>query len=208
MHTRSTFTHEERFLQTLNTIKSVKEHIPNVTIILIEGSELTDNETQRIYKTGCDFIYDEHISLSEVINSDNKSLGETCMLLDFLHSDLFQKNKNKYNTFSKISGRYHLTDNFDFNKHDMNKVVCQCRSDNFCNTRYYRIPMKDIDIYINSLEKFKVDPRLLNYTIDIENYNIFKDFSLNKTDITYLPDRLGISGTTAPWNGLVEDFIN
>ena len=37
-HTRSFFSHEERYKQSLETIKKIKEKIPNVYIVFIEGT--------------------------------------------------------------------------------------------------------------------------------------------------------------------------
>jgi hypothetical protein len=205
IHSRSTVSHADRFTQTLKTIETVKEKIPNCHIVLIEGSKLKKEDIKQIYAKGCNYIYDESDELKDVINSDSKSLAEAMMLLHFLNSKYFLNNKYKFETYSKISGRYYLTDNFDFNKYELDKVVCQCSNINLCNTRYYRIPMKKINKYINILNEFINDPDLLNYKVDIEHYNIFKSFK-NKY-IIYPSEKLGVAGILGPWNKSVEDFI-
>jgi hypothetical protein len=204
IHPRSVISHEDRYKQTLETIKSVKAKIPDSFIVLIEGSPLTKEEQDSFYETGCDYIFDESEILKDVINSDSKSLGETYMLLGFLESSYF---KNlEFQTLSKISGRYYLTDNFDFHKYPLDKVVCQCPISTVCNTRYYRIPSHLVNTYISSLKEFQIDPDLLNYKTDIEHYNIFKVFKEEEKIIISRPNILGVKGITSPWNGYVEDF--
>jgi len=41
-NTRSAFTHEERFKQSLITIESIKQYIPNPYIVFIEGTIIND----------------------------------------------------------------------------------------------------------------------------------------------------------------------
>ena len=206
-HQRSTISPKERFKQTLLTIKSVKKKIPNATIILLEGSKLSPEETKILLDKGVNYIHDESVELNDIINSPYKSIAEVHMILHFMYSDYFKNNYMHFNTFSKISGRYFLTDNFKFNKYSRDKVICHCPNELKCNTRYYRIPMTLIDKYIKSLEDALIDPIFANHKTDIEGYNIFKIFNDSDRIKIRKPDILGVAGVQAPWSAFVEDFV-
>ena len=209
LHERSVLSSDDRLVQTLNTIKSMRKNIPNPTIVLIEGSELTETDISRITQAGCDHIYNVSDKLKHLINSENKSFAEVNMILNFLQSDYFTKlNLETYKTFSKISGRYHLTQNYDFNKYSLDKVLCQSPYGTRCNTRYYRIPFKFIDEYREILKNALVDDAFSTYKTDIEDYNIFKTFKPDDIEIVKPPDKLGVMGMLAPTGDIVEDFFD
>ena len=64
-YTRSVFTSNERFLQTVNTINSIKKMIPNSIIVLVECSELTNEQN--------DFFLNNVNYLINLYNSSNKN---------------------------------------------------------------------------------------------------------------------------------------
>ena len=53
--TRSVFTREERFQQTKKTIQSIKEKIPNHTIMIVECTDFTEEE-KYYFEKECDYV--------------------------------------------------------------------------------------------------------------------------------------------------------
>jgi hypothetical protein len=197
---RSIFSSEERFQQTIKTIESIKLKIPDAFIVLIEGSDfpIPTSLVDHVYK-----INDENVI--NIINGQNKSLGELSLVLNFLDSPEFEKIiiDHSFVTFNKISGRYFLTDNFDFMKYPSDVAVFKNNGKRM-ETRYYRIPMADFDLFKNRLVVGSTNPDLVNIAIDIETFNIFAD--LVKTHPVTSPDLLGVGGQIAVRNEFVEDF--
>jgi hypothetical protein len=130
--TRSFWTKEERFEQTKKTIYSVKKYIPNNKILVIECSLLTSDE-RCFFQENTDYflnLYDLNDKIIlEKINSPSKSIGEGTMTtfgLDFLLN-----NNIEFDNLFKLSGRYWLNDNFNYNFYDNNfSSVCKIY-DNF-----------------------------------------------------------------------------
>jgi hypothetical protein len=106
--TRSVFSPEERIEQTKNTIKSLREKIPDVKIFLFEQG-LID-----IIDTDLDFMVDEYKYIGNnflvrfATDSKFKGLGE---VIGLLFTTLYLP-KDFFGIF-KISGRYFLNDNFN-----------------------------------------------------------------------------------------------
>jgi len=203
--TRSIFSSDERLEQTVKTIESVKLKIPSAFIVVVDGSQddLGRGITERLLGAGCDYVY--RPDRLDIVNGTNKSLGEITLILDFLDSTYFKKlvTVNALATFNKISGRYFLTDAFDFSRYPIDSAVYKS---NYIRkeTRYYRIPMADIEIYKERLVQGSRDPAILNVSKDIETFDIF--IGLPNVSPVVNPDMLGVSGFIAVRNEFVEDF--
>lgn len=107
-NTRSVYNSEERALQTLQTIGSIKEKIPEAKIVLVESGlrkelplELSSKVDQYLY-VGDNFF------ARRACDSKFKSLGEAVMLLVAMGKIEFNAS-----VFFKISGRYFLDNNFN-----------------------------------------------------------------------------------------------
>jgi hypothetical protein len=201
---RSKHTWQERLADTLKTIDSIKQHIPNVFIVLIEGSKIDDDTANLLMKRGCNHIHYVPEQLKHVVDGAHKSVGEVMMILNYLET-LTPPEVTKFDTFSKISGRYYLTNNFVWEKHPHDKALYQCETDGRCNTRYYMIPVKYLDVYKATLQAALLDKDFIEGRTDIEGYNIFRNIP-NYTKIVRGHDMLGVQGYIAPTNELVEDF--
>ncbi len=108
--TRSVYSPEERALQTLKTIASIKERAPAAKIVLIEsGLQKSlpfnlENEVQKYVYVGDNFF------VRRACDSRFKSLGEAMMIL------IGMKNiELRADLYFKISGRYFLDENFNLN---------------------------------------------------------------------------------------------
>jgi len=121
----SAYSEEQRFEQTLETIKSVREKVPNSYIILFECSSTSIEERHKeILRKECDLFlefYDEpglkalyaNIQKDSKYITYGKSLLETRGLLNTLY---FIRQHNLFNDSQrvfKLTGRYLLNDDFD-----------------------------------------------------------------------------------------------
>lgn len=199
---RSKYTHKQRYQQTIRTIETIQQHVPNSYIVLIEGSHLSEREDAEFKKAGVHQIIYCADALAKYINGPHKSVAEINMLLFAIK----QMNLSKFETISKISGRYYLTDHFDWYKYSNTKALFQCETppSTRCNTRYYRIPAKYYEQYVNILERALQDPKVMDGTKDIETYNIFTEFQ-DAEKIIQGESVIGVKGYIAPLGIEVED---
>lgn len=198
---RSALSHEERFQQTLESIASVAKRVPNPYIVLVEGSALEPSERDALLSAGCNEIIDCSKDLREHINGIHKSPAEARMLLYALE----RIDPGRFATISKLSGRYYLTDGFSWHRHPLRKALYQCERPDRCNTRYYRIPSYYFGVYKETLEGALADEAFLTGGSDIEGYNIFRGFPLQRRLMMGV-EKLGVKGYVAPWKMVVEDF--
>lgn len=150
---RSIYSHQERFEQTKLTIKIIREKIPNSKILIIECSDLNKEEEDYFINNSDYFIniYGSEI-LREKIYSISKSLGEGTMTIIALKYII--SNKLVFDNLFKISGRYWLSDNFNYNNFNNNKIVIKYIEDNINNvfTGLYKLPYN----YISTFESFLI----------------------------------------------------
>lgn len=167
--TRSVYNHENRFRQTLETIESVRKYSPNSYIVLVEGSEIPEEwENELINKT--DFYYNiSYTKFKKFVDSPSKGAGESSQVYAYLTSYHFNENKHKFKTFSKLSGRYKLTDKFinrdsyfEANK-DKNKILVSTNTkNNQMITVWYCLGIEETEDLKEVLEKSLIDLNFLN----------------------------------------------
>ena len=138
---RSVYTHQERFDQTLKTIQSIRNNIPNCFICLIDCSFFTQEEDEILNKA-CDFVinlYDD-LDMRKILRySKSKSL---CEALQTLHIIQFiRDNDISFKNFFKITGRYELNEEFDYDLYNNNMNVGRMQSDmhNYFITSFYKL---------------------------------------------------------------------
>jgi len=140
-NTRSIFSPNERYEQTKKTIETIKEKIPNVEIYLVECSLLNDEQLEYL-KNNTNYLLNlyDNIEARNCIHSISKSLGEGTMTYLALE-DILQKNIVFDNLF-KISGRYWLSDSFDYNNFNNNSIVIKYINNEIINviTSLYKLP--------------------------------------------------------------------
>lgn len=183
-NTRSVFSRYERFLQTKKTIESIKNKLPNDKIIIVECSDLNQEETDYL-KDKCDYILNlwEKKELHNSIFGISKSLGEGTMTIE-----AFKYIKDlEYNYLYKISGRYWLNTNFEIDKIQSNVFKRINNNENNIFTALYKIDK-------NSVEKL-----LLFLTKNIEamkkciGYEVLMSHFVKNID-KKLVDIIGLSG--------------
>lgn len=151
---RSFYSHDERFEQTKKTIKTVKEKIPNSKIFIVECSNLNKEQSDYLIKNSDYFLNlynDEGIRIS--VCGISKSLAEGTMTYNALK--FIFKNNIQFDKLIKISGRYWLSENFNYNKFDNNNIIIKYIENNIDNvfTALYQLPkksVKNLELFIES----------------------------------------------------------
>lgn len=145
---RSVFNREERFEQTKQTIKSIKELIPNHKIIIVECTDFIEEEKSFFFEE-CDYVLNlwERSDLHNAFFGKSKSLGEGTMTIEAIK--YLQDKKIKFNNLFKISGRYWLSERFNYNNFNNNKLICHKINNNEGNidTWLYKMPYSFINIW-------------------------------------------------------------
>lgn len=192
----SVFSNDERFRQLKDlTIPSIRKHIPNAYICLIEGSDLASNE---LYKVGFDYVFYQDV------NSLHKSIGELTLLDGFLSSASFQRLTQilEIQNVYKVSGRYYLNDNFNAAPDGL----CLAKHNpktwsghGIYETRLYSFPFGLLKDYKFKLKQILAEGMFIDIEHSFYRYNIFSDGRV------YSPDKIGLSGYLAPTGQLIED---
>lgn len=187
--TRSVYTKDERFEQTKKTIRSL-DLISDKLVILIEGSNIESSKeiylknNVNLYKN---LFYDK--KKYKIIKSKYKLLGEVAQTLEAV--EFIKSLDLKFNNFFKITGRYHLTENFEIDRFNNDKFIVK-KIDNDINnviTSLYKVPYKYFENYFNFLKEVTNNKK--KYALGIEKN--FANFLLreNQLEKDYI-DHLGI----------------
>ena len=123
------YTTEQRMAQTLDTIQSVRKHIPGARIFLLEMAGLPLSEQQRTTLTETVehvFDYTSDPAVTGLFNStDNwdvvKNVTEVMCFKSALKTLMDTQVAVEFDRFFKVSGRYTLTDQFDLSFYDQYK---------------------------------------------------------------------------------------
>lgn len=199
----SVYSTEERFKQlTELTIPSIKKKIPNSYLVIIEGNQLTKKQKQILKNLNVDEL------LYFDVKSFNKSYGEATLLVKYFESHYFKRLLNSKNliTINKISGRYYLTEDYNFDVVDTDKVLIK-KSDcsnwskqGICDTRYYRFPLNCLDRFYKILKKLLVENSIY---IDLEHS--FYHYQIFEFDKIENVDRINLAGNLAPDGQIIFD---
>ena len=198
---RSVYSHVERFEQTKKTIETVKEKIPNSKIFIVECSNLNEEMTNYLIKNSDYFInLINEIQKKNNIYSKSKSLGEGTMTIEAI--DYIQKNNLLFDNFYKISGRYWLSENFNYSNFDNNNIIVHNINNdinNTCTSLYKLNKINVIDFYNFLISNMKLMFNCIGYEV------LFAIF-LKKTktnNIIHL-NKIGVNG----YISVSHDFID
>lgn len=175
------------------TIDSIRKKIPNSYIVILEGSELSSEEIE-ILKNNSDQLF-----LCSV-NGLDKSSGEISLIYNFLNSLEFKKIHKKINNLIKISGRYYLLENYNFNMYDgcvIKNNKKEWSNEYASETRYYKVSKNKISDYINNLNNLITN----GIHRDIEHSFYF----YNVVTPTESIDKIGVGGFCGVDGSYVED---
>ena len=150
-NTRSIYSHQQRFEQTLETIESIRKYMPDVDIMVIESSPVSDYMSKISEKVD----HFMNLEFNEIVNNGKeKGKGEAILLINAL-SFL----KDKYDAVYKISGRYVLQPSFDREKWRNMEMITACKTNNYgiengIHTFFYKIPDAIIPLFKYTLNEY------------------------------------------------------
>jgi hypothetical protein len=198
---RSVFSIEERYKQTLKSIISIKNKIPNSEILFCECSDLSDyNSIEKDIAKNVNYYFNffGNESIKSNVNSKLKGYGEASILLEGINKLLSMK-KNYKNIF-KLSGRYYLNDKFNYEMFNNSKNIFTNWDNNYTSycTIFYKINGNDIIVFKNSITDSLED---LKDNVSIEEC-IYKNFNSNIS--INIVDKVNISGLLATEGYLVN----
>jgi hypothetical protein len=150
--TRSIYTPTERFEQTKKTIQTIREKIPESKIILVECSNLTE-EQNNYFENNSDYflnLINDEIK-KNYIYSESKSLGEGTMTISAL--EYIKNNNIEFDNFYKITGRYWLSENFNYENFINTDIIVHNINGNINNTAtsLYKLNKINIESFYNFL---------------------------------------------------------
>jgi hypothetical protein len=197
---RSVHNSSERYEDTKKTIDTIKKYITNGKIFLIECSMLNKDEDD-YFKTNVDYYLNlwPREKFIHMTSSLSKSMGEGIMTIEAIK--YLNENNIKYDNLYKISGRYWLNDNFNYDLYDNNKICIHRIHNNYDNvfTCFYKLPKIIVDKWYHFL---------LQSANDFENcvaYEIiFGKFINSLTDTKIEIKTVGINGYVS----VSKDFID
>jgi hypothetical protein len=176
--TRSVFSTQERYIQTILTIKSLNK-MTNRKILFIEGSEI-DKEYENTIRSNVDFFIqtkNDH-RLKPIIDGLSKGSAEAALTIEALKCI----NIEEYDNVFKISGRYHLNDSYRESIFEEKLSIFKLSGGSYCTT-LYKINKKDYDLYIKTLDKAFESGKMYEIVFFDAFFKIAKEI-----------DNLGVSG--------------
>ena len=205
---RSIYSQQERYLDTLKTLKSIRQYFPNAITILVDNSKINVSNWKNIKRNVSFFLDREYINPMGNIDyftdiSPCKGSGEMSQLQIALN---FIKNKKIIaDNIFKITGRYKLfnleksyflNDKIIFKKNDI--LVKQGISDKYYYTCFYKFPFCYLEKMIDISNKFivknhnsiilsseslgleEVLPKLMMDEIDIKNFKFMNHLGVEQ----------------------------
>jgi len=156
---RSIYTSEERYQQTLKTINSVRQMIPNSFIVLVDNSILPEDMITNIkLNTDCFINITDNIELN--YNTDVnpiKAYAEISQQLCFYNYFIKKIDITKIKYFFKISGRYFINENFNYlqfdNENNIFKNNVDITNKIYNYTSFYKLNKNILPFYFTNLEK-------------------------------------------------------
>lgn len=151
---RSVYSHKERFEQTIKTIQTIREKIPNSKILIVECSNLTEDFTNYLVKHSDYFL---NLYEDEKIRNNttglSKSLGEGTMTISVIK--YIKDNNIEYDNLFKITGRYWLSNNFNYDNFNNSDIIIHYINGDINNTctSLYKLHKINIDDFMNFLNR-------------------------------------------------------
>jgi hypothetical protein len=184
--TRSVYGDEERFYQTLETLTSVRKHMPLADICLLECSppsnriKFLENSVE-LFKN----LYPN----DNIRKNPRKGVGEACMLQEALNLT----GDKCYETFFKLTGRYLLNAEFDLMQYLNDKIVLR-QTEHYggpsMHTFFYKFPRCEVQFFKNLFKLIELDLK----EEAVESYMLSH---MNMQNVLSVPATLGV---TARWS--------
>ena len=199
---RSIYTAAERFQQTVNTIQTIKKHIPNYFIVLIDNSIFDNNESKQLTNMVDYFINpcNDTGFLNYFTNSCKfKFLAELSQIIYSYHYFFKHIDFTTIKQFFKISGRYFINDNFNYHNFDNNKIIFKINENvkdrKYIYTSFYKLTNNFSPLFFKELHHIFINK--YRYFVNQDLETIFYEFFFNYITFT---DKLGITQLYSCWN--------
>lgn len=187
---RSIYTVEERYLQTINTIKSIKKYIPQSYIVLLECSkdigvyEMKIKDNVNEYHNYCN-----NKKVVDAVNSIYKNYGEVMTLIEFFNNF---KNIDKINDLYKITGRYWLNEKFNLNTYINTKnIFFSLTESQVVSTRFFKITNSQINNFIEKLNNSIKNDVITGISIEA---SMFKNIDFKHINVLGLSGNISVNG--------------
>jgi hypothetical protein len=178
---RSIYTIQQRFEQTIETIKSIRINIPNSYIILFDNS-VFDNNYKKILENNVDNFINitDDATLNFYTNEyEYKAFSDISQQLLFYNSFFKNIDMNSFQNFFKISGRYSINNTFNFNnfdnEHNIFKKNHNVLDRDYYYTCFYKLNSNILHQYFISLQNL------------LDNKNLYEN---NYSDLEVILPRL------------------
>lgn len=192
---RSMYTTDERFEQTKYTIQTIREKIPNSSIILVECSDLDPHHLE-YFHNHCNYFINIFETSRLQCYSQSKALGEATMTMTAI--EYIHKYNIPFDSFFKISGRYYLSEKFDYSMFDCPYHVVKSFDVHHMYTSLYKLDktgLLDYYYHLNSV----MDSLYNCIAYERQFCNFIKKCSNVK-----LVDTIGIKGKIAVSNDITD----
>jgi hypothetical protein len=196
--TRSIYTPQERYTQTLDTISSIQKYAPNSKIIHVECSDLPPDMEKMLSERVEYYINtysDEKIRLG-CLSNGKKGFGE--LLKTQVAIEYLDNNNIQFDRLFKISGRYYLTDRFNQSNFSYDKFTFLQGAQNVWSTRLYCVPNNLKDTFRGGL--------YLAYNNYMKHYALTYETALpSECNPKHLVEVLGVGGLIAVDNSIIDE---
>ena len=145
--TRSVYDKQQRYEQTLQTIESLHK-IPDKKVYFVECTDIPEYEED--IKGRVDYYTNIYKGNEDIINGPYKNVGEAVSMLCV--------STEGYDNIYKISGRYYLSDDFDYSLWDNDDTMMWVDSNNGWRlTVFYKINRKQLEQWRDILVRMYVN---------------------------------------------------
>lgn len=214
---RSSFSHAGRWKQTQDTFRTVKQYLPNAKIMMIECSDL-DEEQMTVINQNVDFFINkfEDEDHKAIIYDKWKAHGEATQTLTAF--EYIKEHNIHFKNLFKISGRYYMTPDFKYELYDNEQQVFKALPDHepcpeinklgSISTRLYKIPYKSMELLEKFLRNYRdaMQRRGMMSTYEKVFAKYLLESNYENTVVVKHPDKVGVEGKVSVRNNnLVND---
>uniref|UniRef100_A0A6C0LJ73 Glycosyl transferase family 1 domain-containing protein n=1 Tax=viral metagenome TaxID=1070528 RepID=A0A6C0LJ73_9ZZZZ len=192
---RSSYTTEERFAQTLESIKSTRQSIPNSFIVLFDNSVFDDDKKRILTENVDKFInVTDDVDLNYYTNDcECKAFADIYQQIKCFDYFLKYIDFSSIGTFFKLSGRYLINEHFNYSSYENNNIIMKknhlVTDRDYYFTCFYKMDKTNLLNYFNEL-KYIIRNNTKYVTQDCE---VIIGSLLKQHDNFKLTDHLGIT---------------
>jgi len=198
---RSIYTKDERFNQTIATIASIRQYIPNSFIILFDNSVFQVSEFNALNSRVDVFINNQ--SDENIYNYTNMKtvklygeLAQTAFVVNYVKERLKYMN---INNFFKISGRYLINPSFNYAQYENSNNIFKRNKSvldrDYYYTSFYKIAGSKLSEYFNTISQMYSDSASSPY--DNYDWEVVLPLKMNYNFMQL--ENLGITQCIAAW---------